>query len=166
MLTPADIYTCSFQILAWPSYEPVASSEPSEFQSRVVTSFACIRQHTSAYVSIRQHTSAYVSIRQHTSAYVSIRQHTSAYVSRGAIRQHTFSLEEALKCSSTCHCVLRSASAPESCVGICLHTYVSIRQHTSAYVSILCVTLSIGSRVMRRNMPELRQHTSAYVSIR
>ena len=68
--------------------------------------YACIRQHTSAYVSIRQHTnllgklgslrhdldvegkderevlhtSAYVSIRQHTSAYVSIRQHTSAYV--------------------------------------------------------------------------------------
>jgi hypothetical protein len=85
---------------------------------------------TSAYVTIRQHTSA--SMRPRTSAYVSIRsQHTSAYAAYvswgGAGRGYGAAPR------------LPHASA-----------YVSIRQHTLAYVTIR------GER----------RHTSAYVSIR
>jgi hypothetical protein len=116
-----------------------ALPQPSAHVSMRFTDLS-IRQHTSAYVSIRQHSFsmrpggsnatstalpqplAYVSIRLH-----SIRQHTAAYVS------------------------IRHFHRPPGgrAANRCLHYRHngSIRQHTSAYVSI-------------------RQHTSAYVSIR
>ena len=97
--------------------------------------------HTSAYVSIRQHTSAYVSIRQHTlarrmhmSAYVrrptesyeyECTPHASAYVSirqlARCIRQHTPAGQKC-RMSMNAHC-------PQA-------AYVSIRQHSSAYVCV------------------------------
>jgi hypothetical protein len=119
---------------------------------------ANIHIHMSAYISIRQHTSAYVSIRQH--ANVSIRQHTSAYIfpsflcrtkarnspantsayvsirqqyvtHTSARRQHTHMSAHsyAARKRGTHHRACPQASAP-------CHPYVSIRQHTSAYVSI------------------------------
>ena len=108
-----------------------------------------LRQHTSAYVSIRQHTPAYVCIRLHrcmpaTSQPVSIRQHTSAYVST---RQHMSA------CVHACYFPADGARAgmpaditQERHVAYlharCLHLYVSIRQHTSAYVSVFACPLS------------------------
>jgi hypothetical protein len=86
----------------------------------------------SACVSIRQHTPAYVGIHQHTSAHVSIRQHTS---------------EEAggdLLCDSQCNsgegnglANVRDASGPDTqSMTRWLSACVSIRQHTSAHMSI------------------------------
>ncbi len=74
----------------------------------------------------------------HTSAYVSIRQHS--------IRQHASSLPP--------------PSTPPA--------YVSIRQHTSAYVSIAYVSMHASSFPLPSTPPayvSIRQHTSAYVSI-
>jgi hypothetical protein len=78
------------------------------------------------YCVPRQHTSEYVSIRQHSSAYVSMCQHTSAHVSIPV--SHV----------SFCRCQCSSRWDVCSC-SIRQHTsaYVSIRQHKSAYVSIL-----------------------------
>ena len=114
---------------------------------------------------MRQHTSAYVSIRrQHTPAYVSIRQHTSPNRGAGStLRPRLASACRviAVDCS-VCACGGRRNSAPAMCVNIAasardsrayvlrsraqsraskspaLHAsaYVSIRQHTSAYVSV------------------------------
>jgi hypothetical protein len=67
------------------------------------------------------------SMRQHTSAYVSIRQQLLAVVAR----------EDRVRCSRRHKSSIRQHTS----------AYVSIRQHTSEYVSI-------------------RQHTSEYVSIR
>jgi hypothetical protein len=97
----------------------------------------------SADVSIRQNTSAYVSIRPHTSAYgrgfrsvAGESWHrcvtgTSAY---GSIRQHTSAYAV---CVCVCVCVYapvanRWAEAQRASIA----TIVSIRQHTSAYVSM------------------------------
>ena len=157
---------------------PVGCSRISEQLNRTVTSaYVHIRQHTSAYVSRPAQAAswelAYLGAAQsrgcagqlpaapsharlHTSVYVSIRQHqyTSAYVAR--LRRSTascafsrapvlFLLRQYLYfCTSTAS-TLSTRSVPEL-----TSAYVSIRQHTSAYVS----TRSI------------RQHTSAYVSIR
>jgi hypothetical protein len=109
--------------------------------------YVSIRQHTSEYVSIRDehmrptqcHSAAECSIRQHTSAYVSIRQHTSEYV--------------------TSMCGQLSATVlPKRSAGLYTNaTYVSIRQHTSAHVSMRQHTSAYVS---------IRQHTSAYISTR
>jgi hypothetical protein len=102
-----------------------------------------IRQHTSAYVSIRQHTSAYVSIRQ--SPCTSRRGGRRSRVRRGVGRglRHL---------PPPCSCEIgrrRVADRVPAVAARQMHrlpvAYVSIRQHTSAYVSIT---------------------TSAYVSIR
>ena len=120
------------------------------------TAFVGIRQHTSAYVSIRQHTSwnalspaptscarSVGSIRQHTSAYVSIRKRMRL-PARGARRKdgrhcvrmppprlhtHRRSLRRPLPLHTRFlhHCF---------CCSLPSVVYVSIRQHTSAYVSI------------------------------
>jgi hypothetical protein len=139
------------------------------------SAYVSIRQHTSAYVSIRQHpsvTSAYVSayllgranrqhaqagmrIRQHpsaTSASVSIREHpsaTSAYVSAYLLGRANCNVHEIL-CAELVHNwyavdlgkrlqVLRRIHN--------LHTsaYVSIRQHTSAYVCGRSWKASLGA---------------------
>ncbi len=90
-----------------------------------------------AYVSIRQHTSAGDSIRQHTSAYVSIRTIVEAALGLRAYTHARVTWIVQQEGQYACwHSIRQHTSA-----------YVSIRQHTSAYVSI-------------------RQHTSAYVSIR
>jgi hypothetical protein len=149
------------------------------------SAYVSIRQHTSAYVSIRQHKSAYVSFLpgrcrrvcrahapraragtrpMHTSACVSIRQHTSAYVS---IRQHTPRAQEPVRALVVQYLslVVKYLSQPSSRISEeyaahtpCAHTsaYVSIRQHTSAYVK----------RMPRTRPARIRQHTSAYASIR
>jgi hypothetical protein len=117
-----------------------------------------------AYVSIRQHTPAYASIRQHTPAYVSIRQHT-AVGTRPALL--------ALACSRE----LVGEHYGATIGSIRQHTsaYVSIRQHTSAYVSIRQNTsayVSMRPRLQwqgacwRALRSHYRQHTSAYVSTR
>jgi hypothetical protein len=123
----------------------------------------CIRPHTSAHVSTRQHTSACVSIRQtcmdtkhttyangiehtcrlrrvHTSAYVSIRQHTSAHV---RTREHTSDAHTTYANGTEHICRLSGLSMRAGGSGTtrrtpCQHpsASVSIRQHTSAYVSI------------------------------
>ncbi len=83
----------------------------------------------------------HVSIRQHASAYVSIRQHTSAYVSRRMQKVLSLRLDNVTWFCSVqlsylslplgmMHCSSRSAKTPVN------SSYVSIRQHTSAYVSI------------------------------
>jgi len=120
--------------------------------TRHTSAYVSIRQHTSAYVSILQHKSAYVGIRQHTSAYVSIRQHTSTYVS---IRQHKSAhvsipaLHRPLASSSLAaypvlHLVesaLQVTEAHDAAGDLRApprSAYVSIRQHTSAYVCVDC----------------------------
>jgi predicted metal-dependent hydrolase len=107
--------------------------------------YVSIRQHTSAYVAGDPHverlalvanlSAAYVSIRQHTSAYVSIRQHTSAYVSITAVELYENVANHARREYAAAHDVvpLLRPLLPNS-----VHTsaYVSIRQHTSAYVRV------------------------------
>ena len=81
-----------------------------------------LRQHTSAFVSIRQHTSAYVSIRMSTADIQC--PHTGTYV------------------SAYCYvCVLYTS--PATHLAPSYWCYVSIRQHTSAYVSIRMSTADI-----------------------
>jgi hypothetical protein len=96
-----------------------------------------IRQHTLAYVSIRQHTSAYVSVRQHTSAYVSIRQHarlhTCLELCRWSLRRRDFGIPRLAPVAT-----LMSFFASIAISRRRRSAYIySIRQHTSAYVSIL-----------------------------
>jgi hypothetical protein len=107
-----------------------------------------MRQHTSAYGIIRTHTLAYVSMRQHASAYVIIRTHTYAYVS---IRQHTSAASASHSISRPplllLHVLFQNRTVSERPRGwrgrkrraerlrVCgAGAYVSIRQHTSAYV--------------------------------
>jgi len=137
---------------------------------------------TSAYVSIRQHTPAEAPVRAarsgrfryHTSAYGSIRQHTPAYASGGTCASSaerplplapsrrtragavmsTLPAIESTSSSTSRSCPPLSATTPSA--------YVSIRQHTSAYVSILQHTSSTS-----RSCPPLSATTpSAYASIR
>ena len=76
---------------------------------------------------------AAVSIRQHTSAYVSIRQHTSR---RGYIPL------QRLRCQYLYCCTSKAVNRVPACYRVAADTrkqrpaYVSVRQHTSAYVSI------------------------------
>jgi hypothetical protein len=88
------------------------------------------------YISIRQHTSAYISLRQHTSAYISIRQHTTEIF--GLLPNKANPIIVATKEHS-----IWSSTAPHELLStyrklIITPAYVSIRQHTSAYVSIHC----------------------------
>jgi hypothetical protein len=140
------------------------------------------RMHTSAYVSIRQYTSAYVSIRHvgrasvYTCVNVCIRQHTSEpwlHALRARLYTHTSmyayvsirskaSITASSKARSWCTCRMlpqRRCSVwmkGMACGFVCAHTtaYVSIRQHTSAYVS---KGMACGF---------VCAHTTAYVSIR
>jgi hypothetical protein len=124
------------------------------------SSSSCIRQHTSAYVSRRPHTSAYVSKRQHTcfegQERIDLGAHTSAYVS---IRQHTcFEGQERVELSA--QRLAQQLQLHIYCTYIsCIQLYtlhparevlkaivLTLNQHASAYVSI-------------------RQHTSAYVNL-
>jgi hypothetical protein len=133
-------------------------------------------------ISIRQHTSAYVSIRQHTSAYVSIRPHASAYRSAYVSRRQR--LREGVTEGAVCerlrercvrglgHGTLSRLQARTS------SSRISIRQHTSAYVSIRqrlrqeraplphASAAAAGSAPAPPAYVSIRQHTSAYVSIR
>jgi hypothetical protein len=121
-------------------------------------------QHTSAYVSIRQHTSAYlcacfrlqrgelVSICQHTSAYVSIRQHTSAYVSIPERRaRHRFS---------------RAPSNPHTRAAGVRELFHSLRLAPECRASAALYPRSQAPVREQHCSPTIRQHTSAYVSIR
>jgi hypothetical protein len=78
--------------------------------------------------------SAYASIRQHTPAYVSIRQHTSAYLWSGSVvrrsRSHWSKLMDPSRTGGA------GTPPPSSPVSSRAPAYASIRQHTSAYVSI------------------------------
>jgi hypothetical protein len=141
-------------------------------------------QHTSAYVSIRQHTSASVSIIASSmwtsSAYVSIRQHASAYLPRACetcqpVRDgRAGSLCLLSMCQYLYFCTSKASKlkrsrwfslpAARGAAAFLLSTlasaYVSIRQHrirqhTSAYVSVLAKHTRIC----------ICQHTSAYVRI-
>jgi hypothetical protein len=176
-----------------------------------VCAYVSIRQHTSAYVSIRQTLAGVYSIRQHTSAYVSIRQTLAGVYSiavcrhqYSSMRTHIYQYDDA--CSSmrthvaVCEHTYRlrhehfillprhfkfafhsAESLLRACEGV--SAYVSIRQHTSAYVSIRSAYVSIrtSAYVSMRQIclpqceepPEraprrasIRQHTSAYASIR
>jgi hypothetical protein len=132
-----------------------ATAEPAATQGKSCSFCSCMR----AYVSIRQHTSAYVSIRQHTSSQVLLRLLVYAplrlRVGGGKKLAATASLRETSACVS------------------CGLTYVSIRQHTSAYVSIrqrrACVSCGLRETSVCQHTSayvSIRQHTSAYVSIR
>jgi hypothetical protein len=148
--------------------------------------YVSIRQHTSAYVSIRQHTSAYVSekghyclchTRLHISAYVSIRQHPSASVSIRQCKRPPLPLSHSpgnTESSLPTHRANAASSGqfrPPPPRGDTpnppphLHTsaYVSIRQHTSAYVGD---TPNPPPHLHTSAYISIRQHTPAYVSIR
>jgi hypothetical protein len=146
-----------------------------------------------AYVSIRQHTSAYASIRQHTlreegacgaCGWV---QHTSAYVSIPCGRRVRVEPAGVLG-NPICMVVLGSSEAAARLASI----YVSIRQYTSAYVSIRwgalrrqpgwrrrqscqCLYFCTSKQVLLYQyastcvpgvVTSVSQHPSAYVSIR
>jgi hypothetical protein len=81
---------------------------------------------------MRQHTSAHVSICQHTSAYVSMRHYFLGDPSGAWMR----STRRKKSHTSTCVIVLTHAVAAECSVTSIMRAYVSIRQHTSAYVSM------------------------------
>jgi hypothetical protein len=160
------------------------------------TSYVSIRQHTSAsrstsrihlpHVSIRPHTSAYVSIRQALGVYraspstrphVSIRPHTSAYES---IRQHTSDSRSVSRItfhatvtnprpSATARSVPTFGSTPRLRPPRHTPACISIRQHTSAYVSVRVPIFGSTPRVRRpdeRSTMSIRQHPYAHVSIR
>jgi hypothetical protein len=122
------------------------------------------RQHTSAYVSTRQHTSAHVSIRQHTSTYVAGCRCVRVPRCRSAFRVSicTFVPVKQVKAVPIAvHAELTLAAANALALfvlpagDVAVHICVSIHQHTSAYV-----TAYVSVR------HSIRQHTSAYVSIR
>jgi hypothetical protein len=130
---------------------------------------------TSAYVSIRQHgfVAHRVDERQHMSAYDSIRQHTSAYdsipgedaVDVGFVAHRVDEREHE---NRPIHCGKRAQVRSERQMVrfACQQTsaYVSIRQHTSAYV-IHCGKR--GKVRIERQMVRLAcQKTSGYVRIR
>ena len=117
---------------------------------------------------------AYVSIRQHTSAYVSIRQHTSANAPRHR-RQESFERrEQAALVFAILYQQLRqylyfctegrTASREESLSSTTSIAYVSIRQHTSAYVSTEGRTASREESLSSTTSiayVSIRQHTSS-----
>jgi hypothetical protein len=99
------------------------------------------------------------SIRQHTSAHVSTRQHTSAHVRAAAphrcpLRAYSvyllYSYKEqqhliAVRCEHTQFtCFTRTKSSSTSSLSVASITCVSIRQHTSAYVSIRQHLIAVG----------------------
>jgi hypothetical protein len=94
-------------------------------------------------------------------AYASIRQHASAYVSM----RH--SIRDSIRRSG--HAVLIAhAAVAYACDSIRQHTsaYVSIRQHESACVSMRQHTSAYVSMRQHASAYVMRPHTSAYVSIR
>jgi hypothetical protein len=102
----------------------------------------CIRQHTSAYAT------TYVSIRQHTAC---IRQHTSADTCRS----------RCCRSSTTYRSVLGTRARPSR------SAYISIRQHTSAYVSRYLQKSLLSDQYCRPSLgTRARRSRSAYVSIR
>jgi hypothetical protein len=135
---------------AYASIRQHASGIRAQLMDRAVST----RQHTSAHVSMRrayvvvylladdgsgdglrvsirdQHTSAYASIRQHTSASVSMRQYTCSQF-MALIRQHPSAYLLAVDGSGS---GLRVGIGDEGHLRFD-HLYVSMRQHTSAYVS-------------------------------
>jgi uncharacterized protein YcbX len=84
--------------------------------------------------------------------HLSIRQHTSAYVS---MRTQIVAMQQ------------RRSKDTSACVSIRQHSsaYVSIRQHTSAYVSIWAQIVVMQAAEEQRHL-SIRQLTSAYVSMR
>jgi hypothetical protein len=120
-------------------------------------------QHTSAYVGIRRHTSAYVGVRQHMSAYVSIRQHTFVSGSTRVPSRAAAATPPPHPAPSSPPLTLPSSSfehrRPMRRRDVHTSAYVSIRQHTSAY---LCRG---GGDAHTSAYVSIRQHTSAYVSI-
>jgi uncharacterized protein (UPF0216 family) len=165
------------------------------------SAYVSIRQHTSqtspvrfsakgssnaklrCLISIRQHTSAYVSIchlydsrpkgartpsLDARSAYVSIRQQTSAYVTCTILGQRE--LERQAYMLDRC-----GSRAPALRLPLIIHlntsACVSMRQRTSAFVSIRCsrapaLRLPLIIHLNTSAYVRMRQHTSAYVSIR
>jgi hypothetical protein len=113
--------------------------------------------HTSAYVSIRERmrTETAALFCVHTSAYVSIRQRmrteTAALFGVHSLSPHALFLDF----------FVRKLNLHPQPV---LQRYRSIRQHTSAYVSIRASSISIRSRCCRGTAAHvsIRQHTSAY----
>jgi hypothetical protein len=106
--------------------------------------------HASAYVSIRLHASAYAHQLPSGRRVLTRHLHTSAYVS---IRLHA-----SVSCAPTAERPPRFDTSP-ACV--------SIRQHTSACVSIRAPTAERPPRFdTSPACVSIRQHTSAYVSIR
>ena len=97
--------------------EPLAATVLSRCRTSSATaSCPSPPPHPPASASIRQHTSAYVSI-QHTSdyiAYISIRQLRHSYMHSGSERARAHSRPSSIRQHTT--------------------AYVSIREHTSAYV--------------------------------
>jgi hypothetical protein len=133
---------------------------------------SALSQHTSAYV---QHTSAYVSIRQHTSAYVSIPKEeltvlcSARVISRTTVvpgGPHSSSFAEATEVPTALPSTVLSMSP--SC------TYVSIRQHTVAYVSrvsirqhtyaVLCLCVCVPHR-QTQTQTHAHAHTSTHTHI-
>jgi hypothetical protein len=117
---------------------------------------------------MRQHTSAYVSRRQHTSAYVRIRQHSACRPLPASCqareRQYSyFCTSKASKLrTSTVQFIALSSFSPTRC-----SINVSIRQHTSAYVSIHQHRQHTSARhaaAPTSAYVSIRPHTSAYVS--
>jgi hypothetical protein len=123
-----------------------------------------IRPHTSAYVSIRQNTSAHVSIRQHTCAVILSK--LSAPLTAPPVTPPpvpltaSLSLAPRLSCQYLYFCTSKASKVGswQQDVGerveveyIHIHIYIHI--HTYILFSA-------------RSIPSIRQHTSAYVSIR
>jgi hypothetical protein len=138
-------------------------------------------EHTSAYVSIRQHTSAYgpavrvlrcaASHTEHTSAYVSIRQHTDLQCGCCAALPRAQQAGSPAPVHTPAYVSIRpSAYAPRRARNTRpLTSYVSIRQHTSVYVSIRQqYPPADASNCLRNDFSfssytcSIRQHTSAY----
>jgi hypothetical protein len=117
---------------------------------------ACIRQHTPAYFSIRQHTSA-IYIDVHCVFQAGIRLYFPPFW-RGRRRE-----------KKECQCLFKDRCATCSVAEsrVAPPAYVSIRQHTSAYVSACrCTTCSVAESSLHTSAyVSIRQHTSAYVSI-
>jgi hypothetical protein len=98
----------------------------------------CQRVHVRFRAPARQQASAaYVSIRQHTSAYCSIRQHTVAHVSRRVAYAH--------------------------CIQTYIHTYIYIYIHVQ--IAAQCTHLLLSPPPSTSAYVSIRQHTSAYLRI-
>jgi len=149
-----------------------------------------IRQHMPAYVSIRQHTSAYVSTHQLESVPARDPKLVPAAQQLHALDR----LRKQLPSHSSCCCCSSSSSScrvagrvgrvgeqegvearqkPRSRhrlnslrhLRLVQPTYVSLRPHTSAYVSLRQRSLR-HLRLVQPTYVNIRQHTSAYVSLR